>query len=147
MGQTHSPDANIYFVPHSSKWPFVGSIAMFVTMVGVANWLNDSAWGMWAFYAGVVDGEGHYRAGARTVKPQSLPGPAPAPGAELFARLPMMLAELRQPAPLVVEHDQSDGQRQVRQQAQSAAGVTLSGGYGRTGVRGHGRRLGRMDRE
>ena len=54
MGQTHSPDANIYFVPHSSKWPFVGSIAMFVTMVGVASWLNDAAWGMWVFYAGLV---------------------------------------------------------------------------------------------
>ena len=54
MGQTHSPDANIYFVPHSSKWPFVGSIAMFVTMVGVASWLNDISWGMWTFYAGVL---------------------------------------------------------------------------------------------
>ena len=54
MGQTHSPDANIYFVPHSSKWPFVGSIAMFVTMVGVASWLNDAGWGMWVFYAGLV---------------------------------------------------------------------------------------------
>nr|WP_298122596.1 cytochrome c oxidase subunit 3 [uncultured Pseudoxanthomonas sp.] len=54
MGQTHSPDANIYFVPHSSKWPFVGSIAMFVTMVGVASWLNDATWGMWVFYAGLV---------------------------------------------------------------------------------------------
>ena len=41
MAQTHSPDANIYFVPHQSKWPFVGSIAMFVTMLGVASWLND----------------------------------------------------------------------------------------------------------
>ena len=54
MAQAQSPDANIYFVPHSSKWPFVGSIAMFVTMVGVASWLNDAAWGMWVFYTGVV---------------------------------------------------------------------------------------------
>ncbi len=54
MAQAQSPDANIYFVPHSSKWPFVGSIAMFVTMVGVASWLNDIAWGMWAFYTGVA---------------------------------------------------------------------------------------------
>ncbi|HWV09600.1 MAG TPA: cytochrome c oxidase subunit 3, partial [Pseudomonas sp.] len=30
------------------------SIAMFVTMVGVASWLNDAAWGMWVFYAGLV---------------------------------------------------------------------------------------------
>ena len=54
MAQAHSPDANIYFVPHQSKWPFVGSIAMFVTMVGVASWLNDATWGMWVFYAGLV---------------------------------------------------------------------------------------------
>nr|WP_295378929.1 cytochrome c oxidase subunit 3 [Pseudoxanthomonas sp.] len=53
MAQAHSPDANIYFVPHSSKWPFVGSISMFVTMFGVASWLNDAAWGKWTFFAGV----------------------------------------------------------------------------------------------
>ena len=53
MAQAHSPDANIYFVPHSSKWPFVGSIAMFVTMFGVASWLNDAAWGKWTFFTGV----------------------------------------------------------------------------------------------
>ena len=54
MANASSPDANIYFVPHSSKWPFVGSIAMFITMFGVASWLNDLSWGMWTFYAGVV---------------------------------------------------------------------------------------------
>jgi len=53
MAQAHSPDANIYYVPHSSKWPFVGSISMFVMMVGVASWLNDAAWGKWTFFAGV----------------------------------------------------------------------------------------------
>lgn len=37
MANASSPDANIYFVPHSSKWPFVGSIAMFITMFGVAS--------------------------------------------------------------------------------------------------------------
>lgn len=41
----HSPNANAYFVPSQSKWPFVGSIAMFVMMIGVASWLNDAAWG------------------------------------------------------------------------------------------------------
>ena len=53
MAQTHSPDANIYFIPHQSKWPFVGSIAMFTTMLGVASWLNDTAWGKWVFFAGL----------------------------------------------------------------------------------------------
>ena len=53
MAQTHSPDANIYFVPHQSKWPIVGSVALFTTMLGLAFWLNGTAWGMWTFYAGV----------------------------------------------------------------------------------------------
>ena len=54
MAQTHSPDANVYYVPHHSKWPFVGSIAMFTTMLGVANWLNETAWGKWMFFAGLI---------------------------------------------------------------------------------------------
>ncbi|KAF1014270.1 MAG: Cytochrome c oxidase subunit 3 [Stenotrophomonas maltophilia] len=47
-------DANVYFVPSHSRWKFVGSIAMMVTMVGVASWLNDAGWGKWAFYAGIA---------------------------------------------------------------------------------------------
>ncbi|WCE06150.1 cytochrome c oxidase subunit 3 [Pseudoxanthomonas sp. JBR18] len=54
MAQTHSHDADVYFVPHQSKWPFVGSIAMFVLMIGVASWLNDAAWGRWMFFAGIA---------------------------------------------------------------------------------------------
>ncbi len=54
MAQTHSPDASVYFIPHQSKWPFVGSVAMFVTMLGVASWLNDTSWGKWAFFAGIA---------------------------------------------------------------------------------------------
>ncbi|KAF1712162.1 cytochrome c oxidase subunit 3 [Pseudoxanthomonas kalamensis DSM 18571] len=54
MAQTHSTDANIYFVPHSSKWPFVGSIALFTTMIGVASWLNETGWGKWVFFAGAL---------------------------------------------------------------------------------------------
>ncbi|TBV75494.1 cytochrome c oxidase subunit 3 [Pseudoxanthomonas winnipegensis] len=54
MAQTHSQDADVYFVPAQSKWPFVGSIAMFVLMIGAASWLNDAAWGKWTFLVGVV---------------------------------------------------------------------------------------------
>ncbi len=50
----HTPDANAYYVPSQSRWPFVGSIAMFVTMIGVASWLNDAGWGRWTFFAGVA---------------------------------------------------------------------------------------------
>ncbi len=54
MAQTHSPDADIYFVPHQSKWPFVGSIALFITMLGVATWFNGVGWGKWTFFAGLL---------------------------------------------------------------------------------------------
>lgn len=50
----HQPDATLYFVPHQSKWPFAGSIAMFLTMLGVATWLNDIAWGKWSFFLGIA---------------------------------------------------------------------------------------------
>ena len=52
MAQTH--DANVYYVPHHSPWPFVGSITLFTTMVGVANWLNGHAWGEPVFFIGLV---------------------------------------------------------------------------------------------
>jgi cytochrome c oxidase subunit 3 len=54
MAQTHATDPNVYFIPHHSKWPFVGSIAMFTAMLGVASWLNDVGWGKWVFFAGLV---------------------------------------------------------------------------------------------
>ncbi|MFC3551289.1 cytochrome c oxidase subunit 3 [Lysobacter cavernae] len=54
MAQAHSPDANIYFVPHSSRWPFLGSIALFTTMIGVASWLNEASWGKGVFFFGIA---------------------------------------------------------------------------------------------
>ena len=47
-------DANIYYVPHHSQWPFWGSIAMFTLMVGVANWMNGHDWGRNVFFAGLL---------------------------------------------------------------------------------------------
>lgn len=52
MAQTHN--ANVYYVPHSSPWPIVGAVAMFTTMLGVASWLNEFAWGKWVFFAGLA---------------------------------------------------------------------------------------------
>ncbi|MDQ3618133.1 MAG: cytochrome c oxidase subunit 3 [Pseudomonadota bacterium] len=49
-----TPDADVYFVPHSSRWPFLGSITLFVTMIGLASWLNEVSWGMWTFYVGIL---------------------------------------------------------------------------------------------
>jgi cytochrome c oxidase subunit 3 len=47
-------DADVYFVPHHSKWPFVGSIALFVLMIGLINWFNGSDTSFWIFIAGVA---------------------------------------------------------------------------------------------
>ncbi|HQZ32061.1 MAG TPA: cytochrome c oxidase subunit 3 [Arenimonas sp.] len=54
MAQTTHDDPNVYYVPHHSPWPFVGSITLFTTMVGVANWLNGHAWGQPVFFIGFV---------------------------------------------------------------------------------------------
>ena len=50
---THA-DGSVYYVPHHSRWPFLGSIALFMLMVGVANWMNGNAWGQTVFYVGLA---------------------------------------------------------------------------------------------
>ena len=54
MAQAHPIDRNVYFVPHSSRWPFFGSIALFVTMIGFASWLNEISWGRPVFLLGTA---------------------------------------------------------------------------------------------
>ena len=53
MAHAHH-DADIYYVPHGSRWPVVASVALFVTMVGFASWLNDTSWGRMAFFVGIA---------------------------------------------------------------------------------------------
>ena len=53
MAHAHD-DANIYYVPDHSRWPFLGSIALFTLMVGVANWMNGNSWGEPVFFAGLL---------------------------------------------------------------------------------------------
>ena len=48
------PDASVYYVPAKSRWPFFGSIAMFVLMIGVASWLNGLSWGAISPLAGAT---------------------------------------------------------------------------------------------
>lgn len=43
-----------YYVPHTAKWPIVGSVGLFVLMIGAANWLNDNPIGPWFFAAGLL---------------------------------------------------------------------------------------------
>ena len=55
MAQAHArPDPNAYYVPHGSRWPVFASIALFVTMLGFANWLNQTRWGKEAFFIGLI---------------------------------------------------------------------------------------------
>ncbi len=51
--QAHAPDAGKYYVPHSSHWPIVGSIGLFVLMWGAVSLLND--WGPgWVMLPGAL---------------------------------------------------------------------------------------------
>lgn len=43
-----------YYVPHTAKWPIVGSIGLFTLMVGAANWLNTNPSGPWVFAIGAA---------------------------------------------------------------------------------------------
>ena len=43
-----------YYIPHGSHWPVVGSIGLFLLMVGVSMWLNGSGIGQWIMYAGIA---------------------------------------------------------------------------------------------
>ena len=60
MAQVHDSDAhvahdaNAYYVPHGSRWPVVASVALFLTMVGFASWLNEVSWGRPLFFVGLV---------------------------------------------------------------------------------------------
>ncbi|MDC7807039.1 cytochrome c oxidase subunit 3 [Luteimonas sp BLCC-B24] len=48
----HDPD--VYFVPHDSKWPLFASVALFLTMLGLATWFNEVSWGRPMFFVGAA---------------------------------------------------------------------------------------------
>lgn len=50
----HSNPSERYFVPHSSRWPIVASLALFVTMFGFATMLNEASFGKPVFYVGLA---------------------------------------------------------------------------------------------
>ena len=53
MAHAHH-DADIYYVPHGSRWPVFASVALFVAMIGFASWLNDTGWGRMVFFVGIA---------------------------------------------------------------------------------------------
>jgi len=45
---------NIYYVPHGSKWPIVGSLGMITMLASAAVWMNGSATAEWFFWLGMA---------------------------------------------------------------------------------------------
>lgn len=45
---------NIYYVPHGSKWPIVGSLGMITMLASAAHWMNGSATAEWFFWLGMA---------------------------------------------------------------------------------------------
>ena len=54
MAHSTTHDTNIYYVPHGSHWPIVGSIGLFATVLGAANWMNGHGWGQPIMYVGIA---------------------------------------------------------------------------------------------
>jgi len=48
----HAEDS--YYVPHSTRWPIVGSIGMITLMASAAFWVNGSSTAPWTFAAGAA---------------------------------------------------------------------------------------------
>jgi cytochrome c oxidase subunit 3 len=49
-----SASAESYYVPHSTKWPIIGSIGLSVTVIGLANYLHGSSFIMTAVGLAIV---------------------------------------------------------------------------------------------
>jgi len=49
-----SSAATAYYVPHSARWPIVGSIGLFIFFFGFASWLNDAFLGREMFFLGAA---------------------------------------------------------------------------------------------
>ena len=55
MAHAHTAhDAGKYYIPHGSKWPIVGSVSLFVTMLGVAMLLNGINIAPWILLLGLL---------------------------------------------------------------------------------------------
>jgi cytochrome c oxidase subunit 3 len=55
MAQAHAAHgSDKYYIPHGSKWPAIGAITLFITMLGVAAVLNHWSLGPWIAYLGLA---------------------------------------------------------------------------------------------
>ena len=53
MANVHAPDSTAYYIPHDSRWPITGSVALFTLMLGAIVYLNDWS-GSWVFIPGAA---------------------------------------------------------------------------------------------
>jgi cytochrome c oxidase subunit 3 len=55
MAQAHAAHgSDKYYIPHGSKWPAVGAITLFATMLGTAAVLNGWSFGPWIAWLGLA---------------------------------------------------------------------------------------------
>ncbi|MGB5103602.1 MAG: cytochrome c oxidase subunit 3 [Steroidobacteraceae bacterium] len=55
MAQAHTAHGgDKYYIPHGSKWPIVGAVSLFITMLGTAALLNGASVGPWILYLGLA---------------------------------------------------------------------------------------------
>jgi cytochrome c oxidase subunit III len=52
MGAGAHSSAPYYFVPHPSKWPMLGGVALTFTGFGAVGVINDTGWGLWSLLIG-----------------------------------------------------------------------------------------------
>ncbi len=45
---------DVYYVPHGSKWPIIGAVALFCTFFGLAHWLDGIDFGEPLFFVGLA---------------------------------------------------------------------------------------------
>jgi len=54
MSDAAHADPNVYYVPHGTKWPIVGSFGLLFTLGGAALWLNEHPIGKMTMLLGVA---------------------------------------------------------------------------------------------
>jgi cytochrome c oxidase subunit 3 len=54
MAHAHTHDPAIYYVPHGTRWPMLGSFALFFLVGGAAIMLNGNGTGQWVMLAGLA---------------------------------------------------------------------------------------------
>jgi len=54
MSEAHAPNPNIYYVPHGTHWPIIGSFGLFFTVGGAALWMNEFEPGKFVMAIGIA---------------------------------------------------------------------------------------------